>query len=547
MRRPLLALAFGALAVLPARGLLAAPSDEEPVEDNVEADPEPQRVREILDHDLPDSSEALSNDVDRWVLRDLLLQGLAMQRPETAPGGMGAPGGPGAGAGAGAAAPALPAQSLPERPTELADALGQARLIARLRGVPEQHHLQDSAALRFDIPLASHPLVDLYIDYFSGRGRWFFAKWLERSRRFIPMMRPILERAGVPQDLVYVAMIESGFSASAYSTAAAAGYWQFIGPTGKLYGLSHTLWIDERRDFERATQAAARYLGALYREMGDWHLAWACYNAGEGRIRRALAKYHTHDFWQLIAYPKSLAKETMHYVPKVIAAAMIAKNPERYGFTNLQAQAPLHYDSIPIHGAIDLRILAQRSQISIDTLRELNPALLHDITPPHQSTALRVPQTHGPRVAALVARLPENRRLAYQQVKVVRGDTLFGLARRYRADLQAMRDINRLKTSRLMPGQLLVIPSLPPGTGRSRAKLVQARASAAATAATTLRRNRRGTTLGHMRAHAGRNRHVVVHGETLWSIARRYGVSVDRIKRNRRGPRILAGDVLEIM
>ncbi len=318
MLRPLLIfVAAGTLLVAPlAAGAQAEPPPgEEPVEDNVEADAEPQRVRELLDHDLPDSSGALTSDVDRWILRSVLTDGLAQSLPSAAA----------------LSPPDLPsgsgAQSLPVAAPSLAKALDSARQLARLHGVPEQHHAARVAADNFDIPLATHPLVDLYIDYFSGRGRWFFAKWLERSRRFIPMMQPILEKAGVPQDLVYVAMIESGFSASAYSTAAAAGYWQFIGPTGKLYGLSHTLWVDERRDFERATQAAARYLGALYREMGDWHLAWACYNAGEGRIRRALAKYKVHDFWQLIAYPRSVAKETAHYVPKVIAAAMIAKTP----------------------------------------------------------------------------------------------------------------------------------------------------------------------------------------------------------------------------
>ncbi len=197
---------------------------------------------------------------------------------------------------------------------------------------------------------------------------------------------------------------------------------------------------------------------------------------------------------------------------------------------------------MPVQGAIDLRLVAQRQRLSLQALRELNPALLHDITPPQQRTVLRVPRQQGKRVAAWLAALPARCRLAYQQIKVVRGDTLFGLARRYRADLQALREINQIQRSHLRPGQLLVIPSIAHPTGRSRARVVRAKAPAP---------RRRGSTLGHGRtqvaAKARRGRHVVAQGETLWSIARRYGISVDRIKRSRRGPRLFAGDVLEIM
>jgi membrane-bound lytic murein transglycosylase D len=301
--------------------------------------------------------------------------------------------------------------------------LEQESAEAHLRHEPHPHS-ESFRHLQFDIPVIDHPLVDVYIDYFTGRGRWFFENWLARAARYIPIMQPILEAKGLPKDLVYLAMIESGFSARAISTAAACGYWQFIRSTGKIYGLQADMWIDERRDFIRATEAAADYLGELYKQFGNWHLAWAGYNAGDGRIRRAMAKYGASDFWTLIEHRNSLAKETKHYVPKIIAAAIVAKDRERYGFTAIQPESPLIFEEVKVADAIDLKVLAEKLSITAEQMRDLNPALLYDITPPGRTMAIRVPQGRAAEATSIIAELPVTERLTYAQHKVRKGDTL---------------------------------------------------------------------------------------------------------------------------
>jgi membrane-bound lytic murein transglycosylase D len=538
----------------PAAAPPMAALDDAPEPEAVAIDAEQQQVKDLLEHDIPDSSDDLSADVDRWVLHDIVQDDFAMSRPVTGPGAVPPlptavlPRSPDVAETAAAADPAALQQSEALAVAPWTAAVVHARLMRRLHGEPEQHHDVDVARVGFDIPLHHHPLVDVYVDYFTGRGRWFFQTWLTRAQRFVPMMHPILERAGLPKDLVYVAMIESGFSSSAYSTAAAAGYWQFIGSTGKTFGLTHDLWVDERRDFIRATQAAAGYLGQLHRHLGDWHLAWASYNAGEGRIRRAMARTGARTFWELIGHPKIVAKETMHYVPKVIAAAMIAKDPQRYGFVNLPQLQPLTFDTLCVDDAVDLQVIARSSGISLETLRELNPALLHDITPPGRVTVVRVPQHEGPRVARLLQAVPKALRLVYHRVCVQRGDTLSGLSRRYKVDARVIKELNHLRSTRLMPGQSLVMATLP----LRRGAVVPPRALARASVRQRPKVPRLHSGIGARprRARAGSpRRHVVTPGDSLWSISRRYGVNVGQVKRSRqgRGVRLAIGDVVEIL
>lgn len=484
-------------------------------------DAEPMSLTDILAAEgVPDASSDLSVDVDRWVLHDVLRDGFA-QTPSwesTLPD-----------------ASARPLALVPA--STWLEGVEARRLALRLSGQPPDHHLK-LALLNFDIPLANHPLVDVYIDYFTGRGRFFFEKWLARAPRYIPLMQKILAAKGVPKDLVYLAMIESGFSAKAFSSAAASGYWQFIGSTGRVFGLTHDIWVDERRDFIRATEAAADYLSQLYKETGDWHLAWASYNAGEGRVRRALEKYGSTDFWSLIEHKNSLAKETMHYVPKIIAAAIVAKDAERYGFNNLHALQPFQYDEIVVKEATDLRFVANQTHVSLDTLRDLNPALLHDVTPPGRKMTLRVPTGQGPAVAALLDGLPLQKRLTYEHHTVRRGDTLAGISRRYNANVEAIKEFNNLRDRRaLRLGEELIVPAIKIDK-RQEARVVASHVTA----------SRKATRRDKLATQKSRARHVVASGDTLWSIARRYGVSVARIKNQnaRRGSHITIGDVLEI-
>lgn len=418
--------------------------------------------------------------------------------------------------------------------------LARTSLLARVLGLPAHQAREAVQRLAFDIPLADHHLVDVYIDYFSGRGRWFFERWLERADRYIPIMQPILREAGLPEDLVYVAMIESGFSSKAVSTAAACGFWQFIGSTGRMFKLRTDVWVDERRDFVRATEAAAAYYTALYKEFGDWHLAWAAYNAGEGRIRRALAKYGETDFWSLIEHKNGLAKETQHYVPKIIAAAIVAKDREKYGFPRPAPNvAPWRYEEIEVDDATELGALATKLGLDLEELRELNPALLYGMTPPGRHSMLRVPAGRGAEVLAWVASVPRAERLSYSHHKVRAGDSLSKIALTYGSTLAAVREFNHIaNVKRLRPGQMLIIPV---------AHTRRAAAPATAVAHPASQKARAAATTAQAKAKA-MARHRVSAGETLWSIAQHYGVSVQRIRawNGRRSDHLTVGELLQV-
>src|SRR5258707_6309434 len=236
---------------------------------------------------------------------------------------------------------------------------------------------------QYDIPIEMQPLVAQYVQFFQGAGRKWFRKWMSRSTRFIPMMQTILETRGLPKDTVYLAMIESGFSAQAYSWARAAGPWQFISSTARLYGLRQDFWIDERRDPVKATEAAARYLRQLHQTLGDWYLAWAAYNAGGRRLERMIAEQGTTDFWAL-SNGKGLAKETKHYVPKLIACALVAKYPKAFGFSDDEFDflTPYEAEEVALTSATDLDVVARAAEVNIDELKGLIPRLKPGGLPP---------------------------------------------------------------------------------------------------------------------------------------------------------------------
>lgn len=244
----------------------------------------------------------------------------------------------------------------------------------------------------FDLPVTYNRQVKVWIKYFQGKGKNWFKQRLERSHRYLPLMKKALGDKGLPQDLAYLSMIESGFSAHAVSTAKAVGYWQFIKPTANFYGLKTNWWIDERRDFAKSTRAATHYLSDLYYEFRSWYLTAAAYNMGETRLRKLINKYKTRNFWAL-AKKRNFPKETSEYIPKLLAAVLIAKAPKLYGFSNVKPLLPYKYEYIYVPGGTDIYNLATFLGVSRRVLKKLNPELTKGFIPPFVKThRIRIPR-----------------------------------------------------------------------------------------------------------------------------------------------------------
>ena len=265
----------------------------------------------------------------------------------------------------------------------------------------------------------SHPRVDDFVTRFQTDLRGFFAGALSRSGRYVPRMSSILMKEGVPQELAYLPLIESGFRTQAVSRAGAVGPWQFIRRTGQRYGLRIDSYVDERRDPVKSTHATARYLKDLYAMFGDWHLSLAAYNTGEGNISRILGKGYADDFWQM-SDRGYLYQETEDYVPQFLAALHIAEEPQAYGFEPPDEE-PVHYDLVTIKKSLSLAKVAQLSGTSTDTIKELNPALHRGVVPP-QGYAVRLPKgTKGAFEVALANLPPSSLMRAANKTRRARG------------------------------------------------------------------------------------------------------------------------------
>jgi membrane-bound lytic murein transglycosylase D len=317
-----------------------------------------------------------------------------------------------------------------------------------------------------DIPLALNSKVEYFLYYFQTNGKPAFSRWLSRSSRYIPMMKEILTREGMPEDLVYVAMIESGFQMHARSWANAVGPWQFISETGRRYDLRIDQWIDERKNPVKATTAAALYLKELYGMFkGDWYLAAAGYNAGENKILRAISMYNTSDFWE-ISRGSYLKRETKEYVPKLLAAAIIAKDPARYGFTDIAYLTPIEYDTVRIPSRTNLDLAAKLSGTSYESIKELNPDLRHWCTPPnYPDYLLKIPKGSKAQFETEYAKIPEDQRFTervlYSRYKARKKDSLKSVARRFNTTPAALAELNGLSAKskgRIVVGTSLLVP-----------------------------------------------------------------------------------------
>lgn len=315
-----------------------------------------------------------------------------------------------------------------------------------------------------DIPLTLNSKVEYFLYYFQTKGAQSFSHWLSRSSRYIPMMKEILKREGMPEDLVYVAMIESGFQLNARSWANAVGPWQFISETGRRYSLRIDQWVDERKDPVKATTAAALYMKELYGMFkGDWYLAAAGYNAGENKILRAIDMYNTSDFWE-ISQGSYLKRETKEYVPKLLAAAIIAKDPARYGFSDVAYLPPIEFDTVTIPSRTNLDLAAKLCGTTYETIKELNPDLRHWCTPPnYQDYQLKIPKGTKQLFETEFAKIPEAQRFSektlYTHYKAGKRDSLKSIARRFGTTTVALAELNSLNKRSRLAGKTLVIPA----------------------------------------------------------------------------------------
>jgi hypothetical protein len=312
--------------------------------------------------------------------------------------------------------------------------------------------------IHFSPDVQTHHRVRHFVDGFSGPLREFFERALARSGKYISLMADILRKEGIPENLVYLALIESGFSPHAYSRAKAMGYWQFIRSTALRYGLKINSWVDERKDPVLSTRAAAAYLKDLYQMFGEWFLAAAAYNAGEGRVGTALRKSTTNDFWLLRQQRRHLKPETRDYVPKFVAAALIATQPEKYGFENVAYEAPLQFDEVTIDTSLKLETVATLADTDVDVIKELNPALLRDYTPPTDNGfMLRLPVGKGETFLAGYRLLPDSAKIELSLYRVKKGDVLSRIARHHGVSVKQLMKENGLKSWLIRPGQELLI------------------------------------------------------------------------------------------
>ena len=326
-------------------------------------------------------------------------------------------------------------------------------------------HLDEIDLSEFDVPIELNDLVKSKLKYFLGTHRKSFEIYLQRMGRFQPLIEAEIAKAGLPKDLIYLSMMESGFNPNAYSSAHAAGLWQFIPTTGQYYGLKVDWWLDERRDPFKATPAALRMLGELHDMFGDWYLAYAAYNAGPGRIRNALTQVRVPEgrkatYWDLVAQDL-IHSETKGYVPKILAASIIGHHPERYGFTSLTRESPLDVEKVTIEGAVDVGLLADLADLDEGAFRSVNPALLRYATP-EGKTDVYVPRGSARAVLAKLDAVPAAERLRIVKVKVASEDTLASIASRYGLQAQDLVYANALSSaSAISPGQTLVVPVRP--------------------------------------------------------------------------------------
>jgi membrane-bound lytic murein transglycosylase D len=410
----------------------------------------------------------------------------------------------------------------------------------------------------FDIPIVFNDAVKYYIKWFSEEKKKVFANWLRRSKLYVPIIREILRDNDMPEDLVYLAMIESGFNPKAYSTAKASGPWQFIYSTGGRYGLEVDYWVDERRDPEKSTVAAAKYLRTLFDQFGCWYLAAASYNAGEGRIGRLTQKHNTNDFWELHKY-NTLPKETREYVPQLIAAAIIAKDPAKFGFGSITYDPPVRFTEVKVPSATPLASIAKASLVDLDLIRSYNPEILRGITPPGKNDyAVKLPsdisvQSFYDRLGPELEAIPVLKGVTAYKMK--KKDSVATILKKHKIKESDLAMVNSNDNNlRIKPGMVIAIPKFSSEPERQLAK-ADNDGPPAVTELKTVKKNANDkpvlvatirsphqpkltprnpdpgpAKISEPAPRTGKAIHVVKRGETLSEISDRYGIDEDDLR-----------------
>ncbi len=355
----------------------------------------------------------------------------------------------------------------------------------------------------FNVPVIMNERVKNCILYYQTVARDAFRTYLGRSTKFIPMIERIFREEGVPTDIKYLALVESGYNPKAYSWAKAMGLWQFIASTGRTYDLNRNWWYDERKDPEKATLSAARFLKDLYEEFGSWELAMAAYNGGPGRVNRTIKSQKTRDFWKM-----RLKKQTMDYVPFFMAAAHISRNPDEFGFVDIQYEPEWTFDAVEIDKSLDLNIVADAVGCTVANLKELNPELLRDFTPPAEGGyKLRIPQGSEDRFWAAYEDMPNSKQTSWVRHTIRQGETISTIAKKYGISQYSILSANNLSNrAKIYAGKTLVVP-VPNDRGYS----------------TPRQQNRAFSSDGGV--------YTVRSGDTVWDIAKAFGVSSEQLRR----------------
>lgn len=459
--------------------------------------------------------------------------------------------------------------------------------------------LSQKSGLEFDLDLFDSQEVERYFAYYTGPARETFARWLKRSEAHLPHVRESLSRNGLPQDLAMLPFAESGYNCNAYSWAGAGGMWQFMPYTGRKFGLTVDWWIDERRDPRLATEAAAKYLSFLNDMFGDWYLALAAYNAGEGKISRALEVTNAGDFLDLVSQngrlnrKMQLKPETQHYVPKFVAITKIFQNLEALGFEPVRWDVAPLLETVKVPGGTDLLALAKSGGMNWEEFHQLNPAFRRQVSPPDRQVNVSIPRDKAAPMLAYLqnpSALPHAGFLAHQ---VKKGDTLRSLSKRYGVPQEVIRQINGLSALSLKPGQSIKVPqsgvgeamperlkktrsiassranyvvgkndtawsiskkfkvsvkTLVEANGLKNSKAIRPGMKLSIPGATSTAAAKK-TTMQAAKTRASTTRYTVRQGDTIYSLSKRFGVTADALKawNKLKGTQLRAGESLKVI